>query len=118
MLAECLISSDVRFATEAQTAAEKLYGWSCVVDVCHGVNHDIANAIRNSVFDVGPALSRVAAMHAENPAVGMDLVNRVLFEFQQDCFAHLNELAAGGAPAAPTFAQIKNKVLTCHAPTA
>ena len=29
--AEYLISSDVRFATEAQTAAEKLHGWSCVM---------------------------------------------------------------------------------------
>ena len=48
----------------------------------------------------------------DTPAVGMDLVCRVMFEAQQEYFHYSRELAAGNAPACPTFANIENAVIT------
>ena len=113
--AHTLTATDVRFATEPQVAAEKLYGWSILVDLFHGGTHDIANSVRTFVIFVGPILHQIFARCADTPAKGMDLVNRVLFEAQQDYFAYCTERANGGAPAVPTFASIQSKVTTYRA---
>jgi hypothetical protein len=110
--ADRLTSTDVRFPVNAQTAAEKLYGWSILVDVFHGHAHDISTSIQHFVTQVGPALHRVAQQHAENQAVGMDLVCRVLYEAQQDYFSYVTALANGVHVACPTFGHITSKVLT------
>ena len=55
--AEKLTATDVRFPTSPQTAAEKLHGWSVVIDIFHGVNQPIANSIRKVVIEIAPSLS-------------------------------------------------------------
>jgi len=109
--AERLTSADVRFPTVPQVGAEKLYGWSVGADVFHGVNHDVCLSIRQYVINIGPALHRVAEQ-AGTAAAGMDLVNRVLYESQQEYFQYVTALANGGRPPVPTFADIQSKVLT------
>ena len=114
--ADRLTSSDVRFPTNAQTAAEKLWAWSIMVDIFHGVSHEIAMSVRRFVIAVGPALHRIAEQSAENPAIGMDLVCRVLYEAQQDYFVYLAALAPSPVGVVcPTFNHIENKVLTYRA---
>ena len=116
--AERLTSSDVRFPTEPQVAAEKLYGWSVLIDVFHGATHPISVSVRNFVIAVGPALHRIRDQMGQTPAIGMDLVNRVLFEAQQEYFDYLNRLArstAAARPGCPDFHLIQNKVETFRA---
>jgi hypothetical protein len=104
--AERLTSSDVRFPVDAQSGAEKLWGWSILVDLFHGITHEIAMSVRRFVSSVGPALHRVAAQHADTPAIGMDHVCRVLYEAQQDYFVYVSALANGLAPLCPNFSRI------------
>ena len=101
-----LVSTDVRFPTSPQVAAEKLYGWSVVIDVFHGINHDVSRAVRNFVIEVGPALHRAYEQYAATPALGMDIVNRILYEAQQEYFVYVTDLAAGLAPRCPTFSSV------------
>ena len=108
--AEKITSTDVRFPTTPQVAAEKLWGWSILIDLFHGIAHDIANNVRNFVITVGPALHRIAEQSADNPAQGMDYVCRVLYEAQQDYFAYVKQLATNRAAVAPTFSHITNAV--------
>ena len=110
-----LTASDIRFPTEPQVAAEKLYGWSVLIDIFHGVNHPIAMSVRGFVIAVGPALHRIRDQMGATHALGMDLVNRVLFESQQEYFDYINRLARATAatmPACPDFRDIRNKVET------
>ena len=110
--AESLTTTDVRFAAEPQVAAEKLCRWAAILEVFHGAAHTVAiNAVEH-VLAVGPALHRVHQQHAENPAVGMDLVNRVLCESQQDYFTWLDAAANDPAAVPPTHERIKNLVLS------
>ena len=76
--AERITTADVRFPADAQTAAEKMCGWSIATDAFHGANRDIANAVRAFVLEVGPALHRLANTHSDGGSAGMDLVCRVL----------------------------------------
>ena len=85
-----LITSDVRFPSGPQISAEKFYGWSLNVDVFHGHNQPIADAVRLFVIAVGPALHRVHDQHLDNPAMGMDLVCRIMFKAQQEYFMWAN----------------------------
>ena len=71
-----------------------------------------SNSVRTFVTEVGPALHRIHDQYAENPAVGMDLVCRVLYEAQQDYFAYVVPLGNGQNPACLSFAAILSKVLT------
>jgi hypothetical protein len=112
--AQAIISTDVRFPTDPQTAAEKLYGWSIVIDIFHGVAHDIATAVRSFVINVGPTLHRLA-QHAGSAPVGMDLVCRVLYEAQQDYFQYTIKLANNERPAVPTFGRIVDLVVSYRA---
>jgi hypothetical protein len=93
---------------------EKLHGWSVVVDVFHGVGTDIARTIRAAVKVIGPTFFRMAAEQA-TPATGMDLINRVLYEMQQEYFMYVNAKANGSNPPVPTFRDITNKVITFRA---
>jgi len=112
--AQTIVATDIRFPTDPQTAAEKLYGWSVVIDVFHGIAHDISRAVRSFVQEVGPALHRLAT-HSGSLDVGMDLVCRVLYEAQQDYFQYTTRLANGGNPMCPTFACIVDLVITFRA---
>jgi hypothetical protein len=76
---------DVRFPTTPQTAIEKLYAWSIFIDIFHGNGHPVATNVRNFVKAVGPGL-HVIYSQAAVPATGMDRVNCVLYEAQQDNF--------------------------------
>ena len=106
--AERLTSSDVRFPVNPQTGAEKLWGWSILVDIFHGVAHDISISVRRFVCNVGPALHRVAEQHADNPSIGMYHVCRVLYEAQQDYFCYASAAASGAGAVCPTFQHIEN----------
>ena len=111
--AETLTTADVRFPSTAQVGAEKLYGWSVAIDVFHGNTHAVAVSIRSFSVDVGPCLHRIFEQLADSPAVGMDLVNRVLFEAQQDYFQWATAVANGQTGVTiPTFGTIRQKVLS------
>jgi hypothetical protein len=110
--AESLVAYDVRMPTEAYVAIEKLYGWSVVVDVFHGVRHPVATTIRSAVATIGPCLHRVASQMADAPRVGMELVCRVLFELQQEYFYYLRALAHDRTKAPPDFHRIITAVET------
>ena len=97
---------------------EKLHGFSILVDLFHGRGTSIANNIRNFVCDVCPSLHNLHQVSGQDhPA--MDLVNRVLFEVQQDYFAWLSEVVGKDNPAdrpdVPKFETIKKAVLTFRA---
>ena len=113
--AASITTTDVRFPSSPQIAAEKLCGWSVVIDVFHGVNHAVSNAVRDFVTEVGPALHQVYSVATENPEMGMDHVSRVLFEAQQDYFSYAQALANGGAPRVPDFSRIRDQVRTFRA---
>jgi hypothetical protein len=115
-----LTTTDVRFPSQPQHSAEKLYGWSLGIDLFHGSNQPVADSTRNFVIGVGPALHRVHDQHLDNPALGMDLVCRVMFEAQQEYFMWANAVAValpGGVAAVPLpdYARLTNAVLTYRA---
>ena len=111
--AEKLTATDVRFPTTPQVAAEKLYGWSVHLDIFHGPNHPVCVNVRDFVINVGPALHRVCEQMGSTEIVGMDLVNRILYEAQQEYFDYVTQISNGvHGLAAPTFSAIKTKVLT------
>ncbi len=98
-----LIMTDVRFPFDPQVGAEKLYGWSIILDLFHGSNQPMLDVIRDFVIGTGPALHRIAEQHVDNPA-GMDLVCHVMFEVQQEYFMWANDVACtgvGGAAGVP-----------------
>jgi hypothetical protein len=116
--ASTLTATDVRYPTTPQIATEKLYAWSIVVDLFHGVNHPVSISIRNFVLTVGPSLHAVYNME-DTPAQGMDRVIRVLYEAQQD-YARWATLVSREAdparrPPVPEFARIIDAVLTLRA---
>ena len=113
--ANCLVTTDVRFPSAPQIAAEKLYGWSILVNLFHGRNQAISTAVRAFVINVGPALHRVHDQHMENPAMGMDLVCRILFDAQQEYFTWVTTVALRGSAFGvwvPDFSSLMNAVLT------
>jgi hypothetical protein len=110
--AETLLSGDVRFPTQAFTAMEKLYGWSIVVDVFHGEAHPIAVSIRTAVLEIGPRVMRMAMALGDTPAVGMELVCRVMYDMQQDYFYYLAKLVSGVAAVVPDFERVVGLVAT------
>jgi hypothetical protein len=76
--------------------------------------HPVATNVRNFVKAVRPGL-HVIYSQAAVPATGMDQVNSVLYEAQQDYFHWASRTArenrAAHHPAAPTFDKITNAVL-------
>ena len=73
-----LTTTEVRFPTNPHIAAEKLHGWPVHVDLFHGDTHALSNSIRNAVLEIAPGLHQLYQA-AGDPVLGMDLVNRVLF---------------------------------------
>ena len=116
--ATALVANDVRFPTQAFVAVEKLYGWSVVIDVFHGVNHPVVVNLRRAVLELGPSLQCLAASTGDS-APGMDLICRVLFDMQQDYFMYLSAQAGkqpGDVPAvAPTFQGVIDAVSSSRA---
>jgi hypothetical protein len=108
--ASTLTSNDTALPTEVFVAIEKLCGWSVVVDVFHGAPTLIATYIRNAVAAVIPHLNRLVYQTAETQVIGMELVNRVLFEFQQDYYSYLNELGSSTTPNTVTVPQFRRIV--------
>ena len=109
--AESITSADVKFLSTAHFAGEKLCGWLVVIDVFHGVAHDVATRMRNFVIAVVPNLHSVQCNLAETPGVDMDMVCRILCEAQQEHFRWANEVANGVAAAPPVnFSEILGKV--------
>ena len=114
--AERLTVTDARFPANPQTAAEKLYGWSIVVDLFHGTAHPTSITVREFVLEVGPNLHRIYDQYIGEPAKGMDIVCRVLFEAQQSYFAWCSRVVSqkGGA-ARLDLSDISGKVGTFRA---
>ena len=84
-----------------------------VIDVFHGVAHDVATRVRNFVIAVVPHLHSVQCNLAETPGVGMDMACRVLCEAQPEHFCWANEVANGVAAVVPVnFSEILGKVQT------
>jgi hypothetical protein len=67
-----------------------------------------------AVKQIAPTFFRMAAEQA-TPATGMDLINRVMYDMQQEYYMYLNAKASGPAPAVPTFRELINKVITFRA---
>ena len=116
--ASSILSVDVRLATEATVAAEKLYGWSVHLDVFHGTLQPVAARARQAVLVVGPALSQLARV-CDNPAEVADFTNRVLYEIQQEYFGWCNKMASRTAgvdmDTAPDYSRVTDMVLTYRA---
>ena len=113
--AESLLTTDVRFPSTGMQGAQKGYGWSILADVFHGKDHDISTSVRNFALKTGPAMDTLCSTNAENPAVGIDLVCRSLYEAQQDYFDWAMKVSNGDAVSVPTFGHIINKVLSFRA---
>ena len=45
--AELITSADIKFPSTAHFAGKRRCGWSVVINVFHGVAHDVANRVRN-----------------------------------------------------------------------
>ena len=69
-----LVSNDVRFPEDATMAAEKLAGWSIIIDIFHGEMTDIAVNVRSAVQEINPALSRTFQEYSTDPRQGMDIM--------------------------------------------
>ena len=52
--AEHITTLDIRFPTDARSAEEKLYGFSIIVDLFHGIAHPVATNIRAIAIQIGP----------------------------------------------------------------
>ena len=113
--AEDLTSVDTRFPTAPHHAAEKLYGWSVIIDVFHGEETAIAKNVRAMVSQIGPRMHAVHAGAGAN-APAMDYCNRVLYDITQTYmeWAEATALSEDMAtlPAAPTFSSICSMVRT------
>jgi hypothetical protein len=98
-------------------AVQKLLAWSVVVDVFHGESADIADSIRTAVGTVTPHIFRIVHQATEQgTGIGMELVWRIMCEFQQDYFAYLRKMAVGTTGGTvPAFTHIIEKVETCRA---
>ena len=98
-----ITTSDVRFPSNPRSAEKKLYGFSIIVDLFHGVAHPVAVSICNMVIRLGPAFHRLADQYADTPTQGMDLVCRVLYDIQQDYFRYVADVSNGVAGIVTTF---------------
>ena len=114
--AAALTTNDIALPTVVYVAVEKLKGWSVVVDVFHGSRTPIADSIRTAVERICPHLFRLVHQAAATESVGMELVWRVMYEFQQDYFDYLRKMATGTTGGVvPTFQDIVSKVETHRA---
>ena len=109
--ATLITTSDVRFPTDPQVAAQKLYGWAIFIEIFHGTNHDITKNVQRFVTTVGPMLHAIYTQ-AGTAAVGNNYVARVLFEAQQDYFSYVRKAARKADATVPDFERIIEAVTT------
>ena len=113
--ADQLTSVDTRFPTAPHMAAEKLYGWSILIDVFHGENTSIAKNVRAMALQIGPRMNSVHQSSGAN-AVGMDFCNRILYDVTQTYMEWAEATAlcdnTAALPPAPTFSEICSQVRT------
>jgi hypothetical protein len=91
---------------------DKLYGFSIMCDAYFGAAHIMAVAIRNAASGLGPALHALATYYG-SPAQAMNMVNRVLFHFQQVVLRWLRkrrDTASGTAVPVPDFSDLVSDV--------
>jgi hypothetical protein len=110
-----IMAEDVCFPMLPFIAVKKLYGWSFVVDVFHGVGHAISINIRNAVIIIGPLLQCLAAQMGDTEGAGMELICRVMYDMTQDYFGYMTKVAAGMAVIPPDFSHVIDLVSTYHA---
>ena len=112
-----LTATDVRFPTTPQVAAEKLFGWSIYIDIFHGHATDIATNIRDMVTEVAPSLHTIHTHYGgtDSTRSSMDVVNRVLYDIQQDYFKWATAVGHGRVVVAPTFTRVRDLVSTFRA---
>ena len=97
-------------------AAEKLAGWSILIDIFHGETTDIAVNVRGAVREINPALSRTFREYSTDPRQGMDIICRIMFDMQQSYFDYINKLTVGvAAPRVPDFQDLIGAVSTFRA---
>ena len=104
--AQRITTTDVRFPSNPRSAEEKLYRFSIIVDLFHGVGHPVSNSIRNMTIRLGPAFHRLADQYADTPTQGMDLVCRVLYDIQQDYFRYIADVSNGLPGVLPDFRRV------------
>ena len=51
-----------------------LYGWSVVLDIFHGMAHDIAVSTRGAVTVMGPLLLCMSGQMGDTQGAGMELI--------------------------------------------
>ncbi|MGL5934110.1 MAG: hypothetical protein ACRCZI_00655, partial [Cetobacterium sp.] len=112
--ATTLSANRASFPSCAVVAAEKLYGWSIVLDVFHGVHHPMAISVRAAVCLLGPSLLRLERTMS-NANLGMDVICRVMFDMQQDYMSWVRSTSNGIATAVPDFQRLINLVDTHRA---
>ena len=113
--AESLIANDIKFPTKSFMAVEKLYGWSIVVDIFHGVTHAISQNIRNAVQQIGPLLQRLEVQMGDSRSAGLDLICRIMYDMQQDYFQYLAKQSVEIATTVPDFQRVIELVATYRA---
>ncbi|MGL4809114.1 MAG: hypothetical protein ACRC4O_10265, partial [Giesbergeria sp.] len=112
--ASTLNANRAAFPSGVVVAAEKLYGWSIVLDVFHGVHHPIAVAVRSAVTSLGPSLLRLEMTMSDSRS-GMDVICRVMFDMQQDYMSWVRSTSNGVTTAIPDFQRLINLVDTHRA---
>ena len=112
-----LTATDVRFPTTPQVAAEKLFGWSIFLDVFHGPAAAISDSVRAMVTQVAPLLHTIHTHYGGTDMAGasMDVVNRVLYDIQQDYFQWATSTGHGRVLAVPDFSRVKGLVSSFRA---
>jgi hypothetical protein len=113
--ATALISNETRFPTQAFVACKQLAGWSVIMDVFHGINHEVAINTAQAVTTIGPLLQRLGAQMGDTPGAGLELICRVMYDMQQDYFHYLGLVAAGENPPVPTYQKVIDSVTTYRA---
>ena len=103
-----LTTSDVRLPTSPQMCAEKLYGFSCVIDIFHGVGTDIAIAVRACAVALGPLFHIVYQNHggADSERSALDVCWGILFKVQQDYNGWANKKQHGKLCIVPDFTHV------------
>jgi len=97
------------------TAVEKLYGWSVVIDVFHGINHTTAMSVRAAVRNIGPQLHRMATFFADSGHASLDLVCCGLFDMQQTYFLWFAKASVDPNTPVPNFSNLIDMVTTSRA---
>jgi hypothetical protein len=112
---DALTTCHVRYPSTPQQVAEKLYGWSILINVFHGDKTAIAKNVQEAVLKLAPRMHAVHSSGGAN-AVGMDLCNCVLYDAQPTYFEWAEQTALcsnlAALPTASTFGPLISSVRT------